>query len=395
MVFGISSLEVPILFLLIFSLYILIGLKFSKKDIFAPWIVTPAIWWVMCVFIIFWGNLIFSLKGPFYIALIIWVTAIWFSSLFMYKLTSSTKKSDYIFNIRIFYFFLILSTILTPFYIFKAFSNLGDNFVNLFSAIRHNAGDFVNNIGILKYLKTLNPVLLIIAILQSKNLSRWIIYYLLFLNCLMGFVIMEKGTFFLIMVTVLYLLNLKQIITLKTIVISMGLFLVMSFAFNLLRHNDTNASFADFFAVYIISPCAAFETITPESSDYWGAATFPFFYNLSNIFFDSDFNIVSKVKEFVFVPIPTNVYTIMQPFYEDFGYLGIGIFGIITGVLAGFIYKRSNLESPIMIGAYIYILYSFILQFFQENIFVSLSVVIQFYFFMWIFYSKSVYRIFR
>ena len=103
MVFGISSLEVPILFLLIFSLYILIGLKFSKKDIFAPWIVTPAIWWVMCVFIIFWGNLIFSLKGPFYIALIIWVTAIWFSSLFMYKLTSSTKKSDYIFNIRIFY----------------------------------------------------------------------------------------------------------------------------------------------------------------------------------------------------------------------------------------------------------------------------------------------------
>ena len=53
MVFGISSLEVPILFLLIFSLYILIGLKFSKKDIFAPWIVTPAIWWVMCVFIIF------------------------------------------------------------------------------------------------------------------------------------------------------------------------------------------------------------------------------------------------------------------------------------------------------------------------------------------------------
>ncbi|MCC8069839.1 MAG: oligosaccharide repeat unit polymerase, partial [Ruminococcus sp.] len=132
-----------------------------------------------------------------------------------------------------------------------------------------------------------------------------------------------------------------------------------------------------FFSIYILSPSVAFETLTPESGEYWGANTFPFFYILLNHISDFNYDIVLKLKEFVYVPLPTNVYTIMQPYYEDFGFVGVFIFGIINGSFIGFIYRRAIKGKPISKCLYVYLLQILILQFFQENLFVSLSVLIQ------------------
>lgn len=396
MVFGISENETPILLFTLFCIFIWAGLRFKSKSIFSPWVVTPAVWGIMCILLVFWGNLIYPIKGPFYTSLIVWVCVFVFSSIYSYKITTLKTATSEIFNKRLFYFCIFLSVILTPVYLYIVYKNIGLNYTNIFSTLRQNANSGVNDFGILKYLKVYNPTLLIIGLLELKSIKRSVLIYLITANILMGLAIMEKGTFFLVMIAVMYILYLKHIVSVRSIMIGFGLFLVASFMFNLIRlGSSSHGSFSDFFACYIISPCAAFETLKPESSEVWGANTFPFFYIFNNILFGDNVEIVSKVKEFVYVPISTNVYTIMQPFYEDFGYSGVCVFGILTGLFSGFIYKRSMSGSHVMIGLYVYILYSLILQFFQDNLFISLSVVIQFYVFLWIIYSKSVYQLFR
>lgn len=397
MVFGISENETPVLLIFIFCIFIWLGLRFKSKSIFAPWVVTPAVWGVMCLLLILWGNLIYPIKGPFYIALFIWVCVFVVSSIYSYKITQSKTTTTEIFNKRLFYFCIFLSIILTPVYLFIIYKNIGLNYSNIFATLRQNAISGVNDLGVLKYLRVYNPVLLIIGLLELKSIKKSALIYLIIANILMGLAIMEKGTFFLVMIAIMYILYLKRIISVRSIIIGFGIFLFASFMFNILRHGSSSSkrSFSDFFACYIISPCAAFETLKPESSEAWGANTFPFFHIFNNILFGDDTEIVSKVKDFVYVPIATNVYTIMQPFYEDFGYVGVFAFGILTGLFSGFIYKRSMSGSHIMIGLYVYILYSLILQFFQDNLFISLSVVIQFYVFLWIIYSKTVHQLLR
>jgi oligosaccharide repeat unit polymerase len=79
----------------------------------------------------------------------------------------------------------------------------------------------------------------------------------------------------------------------------------------------------------------------------------------------------------VWIPLPTNVYTAFQPFYEDFGYKGIAFFATVYGVLFGWLYRKAHSGSSTSKCMYAYITVVLMLQFFQEQFFVTLSTIIQ------------------
>ena len=91
-----------------------------------------------------------------------------------------------------------------------------------------------------------------------------------------------------------------------------------------------------------------------------------------------------KIQEYVWVPLPTNVYTIFQPYFEDFKYKGVAFFAMFLGVVSGWLYRLSRNGNGFGKCGYSLMVYVLALQFFQENFFISIVHVIQFFFFIYL-----------
>ena len=91
----------------------------------------------------------------------------------------------------------------------------------------------------------------------------------------------------------------------------------------------------------------------------------------------NNFHVESLIQDFMEVPIPTNLYTIMQPFYLDFGQWGVFIFALIYGTGSGWcyaLYKNGNSWGCAM---YTFLLYNLITQYASENIILTPVISIQ------------------
>lgn len=384
--FGINSIIIPLFLIVLFFLFLLAGLKVKGSNWFSPWSITCLVWIGILILFVFYNGYLNPLKGSFYFSLFLWVVSFFFSSVFSYSFFVKRKKiPTFYMNNSGLNILLLVSLAFSPVFLYVAYRALGGSYDELFSDLRGNAADR-ENWGALVYLKTLNQVLLVAFLWALPNISKVKIAYVFIINVLFAFVIMEKGSFFFIIIAALYIFYEKKYISKKAIVISLGVFVVLSYLFNELRNptGTKDTEFMDFFAIYIMSPSVAFEQLSPGSSSYFGASTLLQLYKISNFFFDTDYITVSKLKDFVFIPLPTNVFTVMQPYYEDFGYCGIFSFGVINGLIMGIIYKGCVCGNSIMKCLYVYVMVILLLQFFQENFIVSFSVFVQFYIFSYL-----------
>ena len=123
--------------------------------------------------------------------------------------------------------------------------------------------------------------------------------------------------------------------------------------------------------MYVLANPVAFGYLEQGVDTQVGSNTFFLLYYYLNRFGLGNFHIVDIGQEFVFVPIPTNLYTIMQPFFVDFGYSGVAFFAIVYGVMAGMAYGAYKQGGNIGKLIYTYMFYVLILQFGQEQIFLT------------------------
>ncbi len=365
------------------------GKVYKKFDLFSPWTITNIVWTLILFFFIFWGEYLYQLKTQFYTALLLWITFFNLFSVIQFDFTTKFHGKN-IFNVTIYNILIVVLVVLMPIYFYKIYLSIGGSFTNLAYTIRITAQQGNLEIGVLKYIRSLASALMIVSLWRWENNKKTAVF-LVIANILMGLSIMEKGTFFTILVVIIFIFYCKKKISLKTITILALCFLAFSFFFNVLRQRDIHneISFINFFSIYITSPSVAFETLEASSSAYFGESTFPFFYKISNALGLTDIETVSKVKEFVWVPVYTNVYTVMAQYFVDFGYPGVAIFASINGFINGFVYKKCLTGSSIMKCLYSYLLSLLLLQFFQENFFVSISVVIQHLIIFFLLYSSD------
>lgn len=98
--------------------------------------------------------------------------------------------------------------------------------------------------------------------------------------------------------------------------------------------------------LYVFGSIPAFDTIVRVGSPYeLGVNTFRDFLAALNAM-GFQFRLKPIVQEFVFVPGGTNVYTVYQPYYLDWGLAGMLIFQFAAGTLHGYVYRRATLERP-------------------------------------------------
>lgn len=367
---------------------------FKVGDYFAPWFITTGVWLAILVMFQFQRGLLYPLSDQFYNCVLIWVPIFCLSSLITYYVLPKVKDeantcirkteiNDWLFNA-----IFILAIVTTPLFVYQIVKivtmfDTTDMLYNLRVYAVFGDEDF----GILKYSYILNQVLFVIGIWQYPKVPLWKILIILAMNLLSEFAIMEKSGIFFLVLTVLFVLYEKRIIKIKSIITTLVVIILIFFFINMSKEVKSDKTyesmtFVDFFGIYLLSPSVAFGRVTEDLSNQFGAHTFQFIYLFLNKWGVGDYVVNQRLQDFVWVPLPTNVFTIFQPFYEDFQYRGVAFFAFVYGVLSGWVYRMFRNGKFIARCIYVYFAKFLFMQFYHEDFISNLVLVVQFCFFV-------------
>ncbi len=383
-----------ILFILIMGIMLAAFLFLKIGDIFSPWTITTAVWLAILVMFQFQGDLLYPLGDQFYTCLALWVPLFCASALITYyvlprsnadagTIAQSPPISTVVFNTL-----YVISMVITPLYLYKIIQvvTMFDT-ADMLSNIRLLAVYGDESYGFLNYSYVMNQVLIVVGLWRYPKIPLWQLLTIITAGLMSAFAIMEKGMLFFLFLSVLFVLYEKGVIKIRSIILSLATIVLLFFVINSARSFTEDADpddaipFLDFFAIYVLSPSVAFEQVTEDLTPQFGSHTFATIYLFLNRF-GGDYELNSKLQEFVWVPLPTNVFTVFQPFFEDFKYRGVAFFAVFYGFFSGWCYRLMRNGSGVGKCLYVYVVYVLVLQFFQENVMMSLVPVMQFIFFV-------------
>ena len=383
-----------ILFILIMGIMLAAFLFFKIGDTFSPWTITTTVWLAIVVMFQFQGDLLYPLGDQFYTCLALWVPLFCASALITYHvlpksnadagtIAQSPPISTVVFNTL-----YVISMVITPLYLYKIIQvvTMFDT-ADMLSNIRLLAVYGDESYGFLNYSYVMNQVLIVVGLWRYPKIPLWQLLTIIMAGLMSAFAIMEKGMLFFLFLSVLFVLYEKGVIKVRSIILSLATIVLLFFIINSARSFTEDADpndaipFLDFFAIYVLSPSVAFEQVTEDLTPQFGSHTFATIYLFLNRF-GGDYELNSKLQEFVWVPLPTNVFTVFQPFFEDFKYRGVAFFAVFYGFFSGWCYRLMRNGSGVGKCLYVYVVYVLVLQFFQENVMMSLVPVMQFIFFV-------------
>lgn len=163
-------------------------------------------------------------------------------------------------------------------------------------------------------------------------------------------------------------LSKKRLAVMVPVVLS--LMLVMHFY----RMSDgDSSSIAYVFGTYIYSPIIAFGHLIDSGINWSGDYTLRFVHAIAFKSGLSGDEPVKTILDYAYVPTPTNVYTVMQPFYSDMGYYGVILGAIIYGVMLSAVYSMAKLGNLLMLAFYSILSIGIITEFFSETIITNIS----------------------
>ncbi|ELG88693.1 hypothetical protein A311_02657 [Escherichia coli KTE146] len=126
--------------------------------------------------------------------------------------------------------------------------------------------------------------------------------------------------------------------------------------------------------VYIYSPLLALSklpelNINGESGEY----TFRFLIAILYKIGLSSNEPVKTILDYVNVPVPTNVFTVMQPFYQDYSLFGVAFGAIFYGIIYSSIYLLAKKGNPVALLIYAVLAISLFTSFFAETLITNLA----------------------
>ncbi len=374
-------------------------LAFKVGDVFAPWNITLLVWLAMLLLFQVQGDLLYPLGDQFLTCLLLWVPILVCTSLVTYYLlpgalpdgdSTPLMARRPAWNGVFFNFLYVISMVITPLYLYQIMKvvmmfDLSDMLWNLRILAVYGEESY----GFLNYSYVLNQVLLVVAFWEYPRVPMWKVLTIVLASIMSAFAIMEKGMLFFLLSSLLYVLYAKRVIRMRSMVLSVLSVVLVFFLINMARDYREDAdpndamTFLDFFGIYVMSPAVAFEQVQEDLTPQWGSHTFQTIY-LFLARWGGDYEVNKKLQEFVWVPLPTNVYTIFQPFFEDFKYKGVAFFAFFYGVFTGWFYRLARNNNGFGKCAYAMVVYVLALQFYQENVMLSLVSLIQFLFFTYL-----------
>jgi oligosaccharide repeat unit polymerase len=365
-------------------------LTFEMGDFFSPWSLTFVIWGGLFVLYFLQGTL--DPVGPLFVTnFFLWIGTFIPTSLLTFILTRDDslprpvergKSIDV--NMQLFYVLLVVSLLFTILYakwIYGIVSQFDTE--DLLFNIRLYAVYKTDSPGILILTQGLNFSLFLTAIWLYPKISKLTIALIVAINLLLEFSMMEKSGILIMVLSTLFVLYEKRTIKLRSIGITLLGIIVLFFFFNMSKEaqEQDSVDFMDFLGIYVTSPIVAFEKLRITITDGWGGNTFNDVFPYLR-YLGIQLESINRLQDFVYVPVPTNVYTIMQPFYNDFGTMGVAVFGLLYGWGAGYVYRKFYDGSNTYKCIYTFLVEVIIIQFYNENLLQQFHIVVETFFFI-------------
>ncbi len=371
--------------IIVFLLFIfLLNLSFicSNKNILSPGVLTSGIW-IAC-FLLFWilQHNLPPLKHQFLLSISLWVSILCISSLLMQSL--HFKKSIFqtppsIF-IRNTFFWISVATfpLLILFAIEAINSGVTGNWALDLRLAAIGQTNFTDQAFGGLYI-IVWQVTYIIELFYFSRKNWWKVLILGFFVLSFGFLTMAKITFLEFFIKTVCILYFSKKINLKHILIGViGIFFIF-ISLQVIRYNkemDSDDKIG-FLITYVVGNMSAYDTLEPASSNHCGENVFRFFYSLAYKTGLSDIEPVNTILKFIKKPLNTNTFTGMYPFFKDFGYVGVGIFACILGLMYGWIFKKAQQGNVLYILIYTIILPTIIMQYVAELFFTNFTLYLK------------------
>lgn len=378
------------IFFIIFLLAVLVACFaiFKIGDAFSPWMLTSAVWLGIFIMFSLFGYNLYPLENRLYTCVMIWVPILVLTSVATYYALPVPKGADVNADIEVssksYRCLLLLAVVCSPLYLYQIVKvammfDMGDIFNNI--RIFSSYGEKSTLVNLLKYVIPINQTLFIVEMWRYPNGGKFKFYAIFLANVFCIIAVMSKTPIFILFLSTLFVMYEKRYIKLSSIFLWGIVLLVGFYGLNTLRkpeEEQNTFTFFDFFSLYVLSPSVAFEWTQEKLTDQFGSFSFAFFYAFASKIGLGTFYVQKQLQDFVWVPIPTNVYTVFQPYFEDFGYKGIAFFASLWGVATGWIYRLCKNGNVLAKCIYAYIVFALVMQFYQESLIVNLSFVIQY-----------------
>ena len=268
-------------------------------------------------------------------------------------------------------------------------------FVNLRLALTGEDGD-ARTYGVLGYLLPVSFTSVFVELASSRRRgfgpSGWIA-----LGVAICYALLATGrttVFFLLIGLSFIALMQRRVSPLNLLWITMGLaglaFFGIGVLLNKIGANSPNAnalSAIDSISVYLLGGLAALDFSFHQSLAWeLGANTFRAIMAVLKTI-GLHVTVAPTLKEYVFVPEPSNVYTVFYPYVRDFGFLGAALFMSLLGAIHALLHNAAKRGDPRAIILSAISMYPLLMQFFDDQYFSLLS--------MWVSYAVLVSLCFR
>ncbi|MEC5394816.1 O-antigen polymerase [Bergeyella sp. RCAD1439] len=368
---------------IVFLLLSILGYALDRK-ILNPLFITPFLWGGLLF--LYWAipHPLYALQEQFLYAILIWVF-----SFFMGGLLFVNKKkfgSGDLYNKKVFNMYYYVVLVFAPMalitLVMEAIKVGPEMFFLRLRLI--NTGldeDDSFSLGALGYVFNFTNVVCLLFTFYYEKLSKFKYYVVLFLAFLLGIITLARTSLVALIIGIFVILYFKKVLKKKHYFYFVGAFAAIMLMITMFRsfHEESSIEIADTLAIYLLAGMPAFDTLVYYPTEDVGNYTFRFFYAVANAL-GADYGVEKTILSYAYVPMPTNVYTVMYPFFKDFGNIGVGIFGFTYGVIFVGIYKLKI--NPIGVILYALILPSLMLQFFGEYIYQNFSTYLQYMIFL-------------
>lgn len=358
---------------------IVLGLAAVRRcSLYSPLVINASIWLIVFVAGLFFEDRFYPIQEKAFIAWLIWFMV---TSLMFFLLCPSRVKNNWIENeirkIPIDYSLLLLVLIVWLGYRIWVVGSSGPEhfFLNLRLSSMNLEG--IPSLGLILRFYPLVFTLFLFEEVYACRENRHLRFLLWCFMILYAVAMMGKSSILTPFVSWAIIQGVKGRLKAKMIVILALVVFSSMISLHVIRSSTSYVfSTVDILAIYIYSPLVALGYMNIDSSLPVGAYVFRFFYVIGNILNIAS-HPVSTNTPYVAVPELTNVYTVMQPFYHDFGMLGVLLEAVIYGLFFSILYFLS-----VKRGGFWLILFSgysivLVMQFFADLLIFRLSLNLQ------------------
>lgn len=362
---------------------LILSLMCSKERLFSPAVITSGIWFVCVVCFTVFDHGLYPVSSKFCTALTIWCSCFCISSLSVQSISFKTPYNGIVPSrtMRDIYFYFCIATL--PLMILQVIAIFRSGYQgNMFHLLRMANVYGIESEGIARTATFFIPfwqITYLIELSEYSKQNRGRVCFLALLNIFYIVVSMSKTVFLIFFLSTMFMLLFKKRIAIKHVIIGGICLIFIFFVLQTIRAiSGQEVEFGNFLRLYVLTSIPAFEMVEPCSSAHWGENSFRFVYAIANRLHLSSIEPIDPVLAWAEVPVPTNVYTVMYPFYKDFGFVGVGIFAAVSGAIFGWIYKC--VEQGSLFAAILYAILSICLfmQIMGDIFFTTLSQNIQY-----------------